>query len=191
MPLPLETEGRAALRSLGMEYFTLPSMVGISSSAPSTACVKVMGASHSTLVPSRRKISCGRTAMTISRSPAGPPFLPALPLPAQGDGLPVVNARGNGDLERLAAAELAVAVTGLAGLVDDPALAAAAPQGAEVDMKPSGVWRRCCTMPVPRQSGQTSAVVPFFAAGAAAGVALLDALDADLLFRSRRQPPQS
>ena len=35
------------------------------------------------------------------------------------------------------------------------------PQGAEVDMKPSGVWRRCCTMPVPRQSGQTSAVVPF------------------------------
>ena len=65
----------------GMEYFTLPSMVGISSSAPSTACVKVMGASHSTLVPSRRKISCGRTAMTISRSPAGPPFLPALPCP--------------------------------------------------------------------------------------------------------------
>ena len=43
--------------------------------------VKVMGASHSTLVPSRRKISCGRTAMTISRSPAGPPFLPALPCP--------------------------------------------------------------------------------------------------------------
>ena len=63
----------------GMVYFTLPSIVGISSSAPSTACVNVMGASHRTLVPSRRKISCGHTDTTISRSPAGPPFLPALP----------------------------------------------------------------------------------------------------------------
>ena len=65
----------------GRVYFTLPSMVGISSSAPSTAWVKVMGASHRTLVPSRRNSSWGRTVMVTSRSPAGPPFLPALPWP--------------------------------------------------------------------------------------------------------------
>ena len=32
--------------------------------------------------------------------------------------------------------------------------------GDEVDMKPSGVWWRCCTCPRPPHSGQTSAVVP-------------------------------
>ena len=167
-------------------------MVGISTSAPSTACVKVMGASHSTLVPSRRKISCGRTAMTISRSPAGPPFLPALPCPRREMVCPLSMPAGMVTLSVLRRRELAAAVTGLAGLVDDPALAAgSARRASEVDMKPSGVWRRCCTMPVPRQLGTDLGGRALFAAGAAAGVALLDALDADLLFAAEGQPPQS
>ena len=65
----------------GRVYLTLPSMVGISSSAPRTAWAQVMGASQRTEVPSRRNSSWGRTVMVMSRSPAGPPFLPAWPWP--------------------------------------------------------------------------------------------------------------
>ena len=103
-------------------------------------------------------------------------------LPAQGDGLPVVNARGDGDLERLAAAELAAAVTGLAGLVDDPALAAAAPAGRggghETERRLAALLHHAGAAAVGTDLGGRA----LFAAGAAAGVALLDALDADLLF---------
>ena len=81
MPLPLSRNVVPDWVPSGRSYFTLPSMVGISSSAPRTACAKVMGASHRTLVPSRRNSSWGRMVMVMSRSPAGPPFLPAWPCP--------------------------------------------------------------------------------------------------------------
>ena len=40
-----------------------------------------MFCSMSTELPSRSKIAWGRTIMVISKSPAGPPFAPALPAP--------------------------------------------------------------------------------------------------------------
>ena len=46
MPLPFRRKVVPDWVPSGRVYFTLPSMVGISSSAPSTAWVKVMGASH-------------------------------------------------------------------------------------------------------------------------------------------------
>ena len=81
MPLPFRRNTVPVCVPSGMVYFTLPSMVGISSSAPSTACVKVMGASQNTAVPSRRNTSWGCTITVTSRSPAGPPFFPAWPCP--------------------------------------------------------------------------------------------------------------
>ena len=81
MPLPRSRNTVPVWVPSGMVYFTRPSMVGISSSAPSTAWVKVMGASQNTEVPSRRKISWGRTITVISRSPLGPPLEPAWPWP--------------------------------------------------------------------------------------------------------------
>ena len=81
MPLPFRRNTVPVWVPSGMAYFTLPSMVGISSSPPSTAWAKVMGASQNTAVPSRRKMSWGRTMTVISRSPLGPPFLPAWPWP--------------------------------------------------------------------------------------------------------------
>ena len=56
-------------------------MVGIRSLAPNTAWLKVIGASQNTSLPSRRNSSWGCTITVISRSPAGPPFFPALPCP--------------------------------------------------------------------------------------------------------------
>ena len=81
MPLPRRRKTVPVCVPSGMSYFTLPSIVGISSVPPRTACVNVIGASQNTAVPSRRKISCGRTMTVMSRSPAGPPFLPLWPCP--------------------------------------------------------------------------------------------------------------
>ena len=73
-------------------------------------------------------------------------------------------------------------MTGLAGLVDDPALAAAAPAGRggghEAERRLAALLHHAGAAAVGTDLGGRA----LFAAGAAAGVALLDALDADLLF---------
>ena len=136
-------------------------MVGISSSAPSTAWAKVMGASQNTSTPSRRNSSWGCTITVMSRSPAGPPFLPALPWPRREMVWPWSMPAGMLTLMVLRLRDCAAAAAVGAGLVNDPALAAAAcGRGQLVANTPMGVCRRTCTVPVPWQSGQISGVVP-------------------------------
>src|ERR687897_2939812 len=58
-----------------------PPGLGTSICAPSTASTKLTGTSTTKSSPRRLKTGCSSTRVTTYRSPAGPPFLPALPLP--------------------------------------------------------------------------------------------------------------
>ena len=160
MPLPFRRKVVPDWVPSGMSYFTLPSMVGISSSAPSTACGKVMGASQRTLVPSRRKSSWGRTVMVTRRSPAGPPFFPALPWPRMEMVCPLSMPAGT-----LAWIFRRRRTTPLPrqsghGLLMTRPRPPQREQGAVEAKTPMGVCRRVCTTPLPPQSGQVSGEVP-------------------------------
>src|SRR5215216_1959475 len=62
--------------------FTVPPLgFGTSICAPSTASTKLTGTSTTKSSPRRLKTGCSSTRVTTKRSPAGPPLLPALPLP--------------------------------------------------------------------------------------------------------------
>ena len=81
MPLPRRRNTLPGCVPSGMVSLTRPSMVGTSISAPSAAWANDTGISMSTELPSRSKSGCGLTKTVMSRSPAGPPSSPALPLP--------------------------------------------------------------------------------------------------------------
>ena len=91
----------------------------------------------------------------------GAAVLAGVALAPQGDGLAVVDAGGDVDLDGLALAHRAGAAAVGTGLVDDLARAAAA-LGRErlLANTPMGVRCCTCTTPVPWQSGQISGVVP-------------------------------
>ena len=160
MPLPFRRNTVPVWVPSGMEYFTLPSMVGISSSPPSTAWVKVMGASQNTAVPSRRKMSWGRTMMVISRSPLGPPFRPAWPWPRREMVWPSSMPAGMDTLMVRRCRTLPLPWHSWQGWWMILPVPPHFWQGIWDCMTPKGVrWARM-TVPVPRQSGQISGVVP-------------------------------
>ena len=102
----------------------------------------------------------GITLMPTIRSPAGPPLRPMSPLASDGDGLAIVDAGGDFDVDLLLPAHTAAAAAGFAFLMDDLPSPRQLGQTVEVDMVPNTVrcWTR--TWPLPWHSGQISAVVP-------------------------------
>ena len=85
----------------------------------------MIGISHHTSLPRRLKIACGRTETYTCRSPLGPPFAPALPLPTfriWSSSMPA----GIVIFDRFLPAQPPLAVAGPARRLDDLAAAAAA-----------------------------------------------------------------
>jgi len=64
MPRPFSLKTWPDWVPAGIFARALPSSVGTSISAPSAACAKLSGTSHTTSVPSRTKSGCSRTPST-------------------------------------------------------------------------------------------------------------------------------
>src|ERR687898_241522 len=82
-PPPRKRGTVACLVPPGTRSFFVPCSVGTSTSAPRIASATVIGTSTSKLSPLRLKIGDSLTRQTTYRSPAGPPRMPASPLPGR------------------------------------------------------------------------------------------------------------
>ena len=130
-----------------------------------------MGASQNTAVPSRRNTLVGLHHHGDQQIAGGAAVLAGVALSPQGDGLAVVDAGGNGDLDGLAFAHVRRCPwqSGQGWWMMLAACRRTCGQGRLVANTPMGVCRRVCTVPLPWQSGQISGVVPGGAAAALAG----------------------
>ena len=125
-----------------------------------TAWAKVMGASQNTSTPSRRNTSSGCTITVISRSPALPPFLPALPCPRREMVWPWSIPAGMVTLMVLRLRTRPCPPQSVQGWWMMRPVPRHFWQGRLLANTPMGVRCCTCTCPLPRQSGHISGVVP-------------------------------
>jgi DNA repair photolyase len=175
-PLPRRRKVLPCWVPSGSSISALPDSVGTSIEPPSAAVVSPTGTVQCRSSPSRSKISCALTRISMYRSPGGPPLVPGSPLPAERMRMPSLMPAGIFTSSVFWLLDLAGAVAGGAGLGDDLAGAAAVRAGLLDAEEALAHVHRAGAVAGAAGLGARAGL----GAGAVAGLAAVPARDADL-----------